>query len=673
MGLLDNFTNWAQSSQSQPAADGLLAAGLGILANNRGLTSGTQAIGMGGLQGLQAYQGSKRLAMDQQLQNAQLQQLQYGLQNNKMFMDVARSYLGGGDPSQGQPQVAAAPTGAPAGMGGVPDGSQGSGPGAAPMPMGTGGPPQGGGAPPMQPPAQMPPQMPQGAPQGAMPPQGGASPMSGLFGNIPKPLVAMGLLRDPNKTIESAMSQYSPTDLEKTMRAAGIDPKSTIGQQILQASIAKTNNIPPVSGRPGGYLTYADGRQEQLPQVPEGFTAQKDQNGQWQMVPVAGGTAAMTASSGAKAAGTAGYQLTPTWDPTANGGKGGMVQQTVANVASAANGGAQPAPAPIRANNPGAMMPGGKLATYPTMQAGLDSMDTNLQSYGKQGVNTLAGVISKWAPPSANNTPAYIQDVSQRLGLQPNQQIDLSNPLVRHAISAGIALHENGPGGVFGQPGAQGAPAQPQGGAFAAAPPLGMTTATDASQGAPSKLMSDSYSGLSTADANYQQSRDALNHMIDLAHNKGPGGTAVGLLPESVGTKISPDAATYQKLHATYVALQGKALGGGGTDASRATIDEAVPTYDKPQTAMVGGLTTQLNNLDLSHVKTQFLTPIYQAGNEKTYTQQSAAFDQNVKPSMVPVLTLSGDAQRAAVQAAVKANPALRSNFEWAFSNGLLK
>lgn len=200
-----------------------------------------------------------------------------------------------------------------------------------------------------------------------------------------------------------------------------------------------------------------------------------------------------------------------------------------------------------------------------------------------------------------------------------------------------------------------------------------MTTATDASQGAPSKLMSDSYSGLSTADANYQQSRDALNHMIDLAHNKGPGGTAVGLLPESVGTKISPDAATYQKLHATYVALQGKALGGGGTDASRATIDEAVPTYDKPQTAMVGGLTTQLNNLDLSHVKTQFLTPIYQAGNEKTYTQQSAAFDQNVKPSMVPVLTLSGDAQRAAVQAAVKANPALRSNFEWAFSNGLLK
>jgi hypothetical protein len=668
MGLLDNFTNWAQSSQSQPAADGLLAAGLGILANNRGLTSGTQAIGMGGLQGLQAYNNSKQLGMSQQLQNAQLQQLQYGLQQKRMLMGLAQQYLGGqpqGSP-QGGPQDGSAPP--PMDAGGMPPGGSGPGVQSMPVSMGAGGPPGGGGAPPMQ----AAPQMPQGAAQGAMPPQGGqsAAPNS-PFGNMPGGLVAMGLMTDPGKLFENAAAQYSPTDLQKTMRAAGIDPNSTLGHQILQQSIAKTNNIPPVSGRPGGYLTYADGRQEQLPQVPEGYTAQKDQNGNWQMVPVAGGTAAMTASSGAKAAGTAGYQLTPTWDPNANGGKGGMVQQTVANVASAANGGAQPAP--IRANNPGAMMPGGKLATYPTMQAGLDSMDTNLQNYGKQGVNTLAGVISKWAPPSANNTPAYIQDVSQRLGLQPNQQIDLSNPLVRHAISAGIALHENGPGGVFGQPGAQGSPAQPQGGAFAAAPPLGMTTATDASQGAPSKLMSDSYSGLSTADANYQQSRQALTQMMDLANKKGIGGAAIGVLPEGVSTKISPEAAEYQKLHATYVSMQGKALGSGGTDSSRATIDEAVPTYDKPQTAMVSGLNTQLNNLDLSHVKTQFLTPIYQAGNEKAYTQQSAAFDQNIKPSMVPILTTSGGAQRAAVQAAVKANPALRSNFEWAFQNGLLK
>jgi hypothetical protein len=119
--------------------------------------------------------------------------------------------------------------------------------------------------------------------------------------------------------------------------------------------------------------------------------------------------------------------------------------------------------------------------------------------------------------------------------------------------------------------------------------------------------------------------------------------------------------------------LQGKALGSGGTDAARATIDEAVPTYDKPQSAMVSGLGTQLNNLDISHLKTQFLTPVYQRGDEKAFTQQSAAFDQNVKPSMAPVLMMNGPQQRAAVQAAIKANPSLRANFEWAFNNGLLK
>jgi hypothetical protein len=203
--------------------------------------------------------------------------------------------------------------------------------------------------------------------------------------------------------------------------------------------------------------------------------------------------------------------------------------------------------------------------------------------------------------------------------------------------------------------------------------PPGATTAANAAQGAPSQQMANSYGALSTADANYQQSREALNEMLGLAHNKGIGGSAVGVLPEAVSTRISPDAATYQKAHATYVALQGKALGSGGTDAARATIDEAVPTYDKPQSAMVTGLTNQMNNLDLSHLKTQFLTPIYQRGDEKAYTQQSAAFDQNIKPTMMPILQLSGPQQRAAVQAAIKANPALRPNFEWAFNNGLLR
>jgi hypothetical protein len=40
---------------------------------------------------------------------------------------------------------------------------------------------------------------------------------------------------------------------------------------------------------------------------------------------------------------------------------------------------------------------------------------------------------------------------------------------------------------------------------------------------------------------------------------------------------------------------------------------------------------------------------------------------------MMPILQMSGPQQRAAVQAAIKQNPALRSKFEWAFNNGMLK
>ena len=72
-------------------------------------------------------------------------------------------------------------------------------------------------------------------------------------------------------------------------------------------------------------------------------------------------------------------------------------------------------------------------------------------------------------------------------------------------------------------------------------------------------------------------------------------------------------------------------------------------------------------------LRANFLTPSFQAGDSKTYTNQANQFDNNVKPSMLPALQLSGDAQRAAIAAQLKANPSLRPNFQWALDNGLLK
>jgi hypothetical protein len=115
---------------------------------------------------------------------------------------------------------------------------------------------------------------------------------------------------------------------------------------------------------------------------------------------------------------------------------------------------AQPkTPAPIRTNNPGALMPGGKLAEYGSMEEGLAALDKNLKGYKRKGINTLEGVISTWAPPNENDTKAYIAHVARVTGLDPKQSIDLDSPLVRQQLTAGIIQMESGRKAVFGHTG----------------------------------------------------------------------------------------------------------------------------------------------------------------------------------------------------------------------------
>lgn len=393
----------------------------------------------------------------------------------------------------------------------------------------------------------------------------------------------------------------APTDFVKTLQAAGIDPSSPLGRQILQQNIAKQNYITPTRVNGGGGLyDPATGQFRMIPKAIDGTVPVQLPNGQWAASPVVGGQHAIAAASQSQASGKATFA--PMTYTDANG-----VQHTTTQAGFA----------------------GGAGAAQPTPDQQVSALAAQASDLVKNGVPQDAA-------------QAWLQNKVRALGIgyQPAAQGNSGAPNVA-GPSAGFVA--------------------------------GQQSAATKAQGAPSKQMADSYGTLSNADANYQQSRQAIEEMLGLAHSKGVAGAAVGVLPESFGTRISPDAAKYQKLHATYVALQGKALGSGGTDAARETIDEAVPTYDKPQSAMVAGLNTQLDNLDLAHIKTQFLTPVYQQGNEKAYTQQSAAFDRNITPDMAPILQMSGPTQRQAVAAAIKANPALKPRFEWAYNNGMLQ
>lgn len=84
-------------------------------------------------------------------------------------------------------------------------------------------------------------------------------------------------------------------------------------------------------------------------------------------------------------------------------------------------------------------------------EEGIQIMDNNLQAYGKKGINTLRGVISRWSPPNENDTEALIKSASKRLGLNPDQPIDLTNPVQRQLIGSALMLQEKGPKQLFAQ------------------------------------------------------------------------------------------------------------------------------------------------------------------------------------------------------------------------------
>lgn len=123
---------------------------------------------------------------------------------------------------------------------------------------------------------------------------------------LPVQMAAQLYLSDPGKYWEVQAAQFKPADITAQIRAAGIDPTSQLGRQIAQQSVAKANYIAPTAFSGGGYVNNPmTGQMEQLPQVPEGFTAQRTPDGQWAIVPAQGGPGAVESSARATAAGRA--------------------------------------------------------------------------------------------------------------------------------------------------------------------------------------------------------------------------------------------------------------------------------------------------------------------------------------------------------------------------------
>jgi hypothetical protein len=244
----------------------------------------------------------------------------------------------------------------------------------------------------------------------------------------PQTQMANGVMTLPGKTPQQSMilfgmlgadaygkmlaQQMAPTAATLAARQGGFDPMAAN-----QAQFRKDTYVAPTTGT--GIMRNPFTQQPVAfnPEMPAGSTPLFDASGNVVAAqPVQGAQGVMQGNAAATAAGGAQFKPVQVYDPQTQ-------QMVYSNEAAVTN-----PPAPLRNNNPGALMPGGKLAQYPDMQTGIAAMDQNLASYGKQGVNTLSAVISKWAPPNENDTQAYIKDVSQRLGIPANQKVDLSNP-----------------------------------------------------------------------------------------------------------------------------------------------------------------------------------------------------------------------------------------------------
>jgi len=565
MGLLSDLMDDPQAQ-----------VGLGLLSAASPRADGA-GFGQRLMEGVNAAQGMRRSNTEQKLMEADLQQQQMQLQNLKGWQGM---WNGDGAAPQGQPvQVAQGSSG----------GFQ---------------------ATPQQPQRQQAP--------------GGVPLIPGLsYEESRNAAIMLGPQGYMKAYLEKAGAQ---TEFVKNMVAAGIDPKSDIGRQLLQQNIYKANNIPLVAGRAGAPMYNERGEVVSMaPKIPDNAVP-IIQNGQVVGVKPLQGAAdveQINAYSGAAGRNQAEPQIA--YDDQGNPYYTNKLAAATSGNAALNSGGNQPAP--LRSNNPGALMPGGKLAQFGSMDEGLTALDNNLKNYGMKGVNTLSGVISKWAPPNENDTQGYIAAVSKRLGLDPNQQINLSNPAVRHALGTAIMLQENGSSGLFGT--GNGQPTQKP---MRAGPPVGATNNVQLMQGQGSDLLK---AAQADAAANRQTNSyfDEIDNLLNTGAKFGPMSADIAkwkaLVPGIDFSGAMTNQDVMRKISANLAGARGTR-----SDADLANWQKAYPNGEMTNQAIKEVLPMLRATLGVSDARAKVLTTASANGLEGL-PKVANDFNQVASPSLV--------------------------------------
>lgn len=92
----------------------------------------------------------------------------------------------------------------------------------------------------------------------------------------------------------------------------------------------------------------------------------------------------------------------------------------------------------------GAIGDDGAFVIFDSPESGVRALAKNLQSYGRQGYDSIEKIINRWAPPSENDTQSYIDSVVSATGIPATQSLDLSDPDTLSSLAQAISFHETG-------------------------------------------------------------------------------------------------------------------------------------------------------------------------------------------------------------------------------------
>lgn len=112
-------------------------------------------------------------------------------------------------------------------------------------------------------------------------------------------------------------------------------------------------------------------------------------------------------------------------------------------------------PRGIRNNNPGNLERTGiawkgmspqqgdpRFIVFSEPKWGVRALARVLKTYEGRGLDTVRAIVNRWAPPTENNTSAYVAAVARALGVSPDARIDVTARLPE--LAGAIIRHENG-------------------------------------------------------------------------------------------------------------------------------------------------------------------------------------------------------------------------------------